>query len=230
MTPKRPGRDPQSTEPSQVPAEATPAPRRSVGGLLAVGVVFAIALVAALWWGVRSARRPGSAPPASSAPPAVADSIAALDPAQAYVRALALGQTHHFDQSLPYFRRALEIPPEAWEPYCDYAIALFQATLQARQHLGWTQSVTRSSFERVAMLHEAARSLDRAESLAKTPADRAYIIAHRARMLSAWGLSWNAVSEFFRGGALDPALVQQARAVADRMRDPVLERREEIPR
>lgn len=148
---------------------------------------------------------------------AAADSIGRLDPFIAYRRALALGERRRFLESLPYFERAASVPTPAWEPHCDYAISLFQATHQVREHLGQARSATRSSFERVQMMHEALRQLALAEERAASPADRAFVIGHRARYLSAWGLRREALDEYRRATALDPAWADAGRVQLERL-------------
>ena len=150
-----------------------------------------------------------------------ADSLAEMPPYEAYRRGLALGEMQLFEESLPYFRRALEVPPPAWQPYCDYAISLFHATHQTRS--GWTEATpaTRSSYERVAMIREAMAQLDLAERLAQTAPDRAFVIALRARYLKVWGLAWDALSEYHRAATLDERHLFQAFELAEVMRDPV---------
>jgi tetratricopeptide (TPR) repeat protein len=163
-----------------------------------------------------------SRPSASRAASSIPDSVARLGPWPAYQRALALSQAHRFAESLPYFRRALETPPTAWEPYRAYAISLFLTTHQVREHLGRPQPVTRSSWERVALMREAARQLDAAARLAGTPKDRAAVAVVQARHLGAWGLSWDALSDYNRAVRDDPAERESALLLAARMRSPVV--------
>jgi tetratricopeptide (TPR) repeat protein len=150
-----------------------------------------------------------------------ADSLAEMAPYEAYQRGLALGESQRFVESLPYFRRALEVPPPAWQPYCDYAISLFHATHQTRA--GWPNArpATRSSYERVAMVREALAQLEVAERLAQTAPDRALVMALRARYLKVWGLAWDALGEYHRAATLDERHLIPAVELAEVMRDPV---------
>jgi tetratricopeptide (TPR) repeat protein len=150
-----------------------------------------------------------------------ADTLAGMPPYDAYQRGLALGQMQRFAESLPYFRRALEVPPPAWQPYCDYAISLFHATHETRHGVPTLRPVTRSSYERVAMIQEALSQLDVAERMAQTAADRAFVIALRARYFKVWGLAWDALSEYHRAASLDERHLLRAFELADVMRDPV---------
>jgi hypothetical protein len=186
-----------------------------VGRTLTAAALAVATLAVATW--LRS--RPAVAPAGPQA--ARPDSIAALEPWPAYQRALALGEVKRFAESLPYFRRALEVPPQAWEPHTAYATSLFQATHEGRAHLGWVQPVTRSSWERAAMMREAARQIEIAERLAKTPRDQAYVISARAQHLAVWGLSWDAMSQYIRATQGAPAESVRVGALAGRMRDPL---------
>jgi hypothetical protein len=185
--------------------------------LLTLAVLGLVAGV--LWW--RMWPRTATTEPPPSAP----DSLAALPPFEAYQQALALGERLHFVESLPYFRRALSDPPDAWQPYAAYGTALFQATHQVRSHRRFAQPVTRSSFERVNLVHEAGEALGRAERLAANPKDRAYVITLRMKHLMAWGLDWDAYSEFSRAEKLDPSLGPQGREIGGRLRNPTARER-----
>jgi hypothetical protein len=126
------------------------------------------------------------------------DSVAAADPFLAYRHALDLGEQQRFTESLPWFRRALSVPTNAWQPHCDFAISLFHAALESRVQRGHGRPVVRSSFERAALLAESARELDAAERLALTPEGKAFVIARRARHLAAFHLTWDAIAEYRR--------------------------------
>ena len=181
-----------------------------------IGVLTALVAAAAAFIGL-----PAVLPsdPVSAAAPAP-DSLSRLDPFEAYAQGRALGEAQRFDESLPYFRRALEVPTDAWQPYCDYAISLFQTTHQVREHRGGKRPVTRSSYERVALMREALRELDRAEQRAGTPSDRGFVIASRARYLKVWGLPWDALSEYYRAGSLEPARMNEAFGLMELMQHP----------
>lgn len=149
------------------------------------------------------------------------DSLATLDPLTAYRRALSLGEQQRFTESLPFFRRALAIPTDAWQPHCDYAISLFHAALESREQRHGLRPAVRSSDERVALMLESARELDRAEELARSEADRAFVVARRARHFAAWGLSWEALLEYTRAARVSPEAAEKAKALLAIMRDPV---------
>jgi hypothetical protein len=82
--------------------------------------------------------------------------------------------------------------------------------------------VTRSSFERVALMRESLAQLDLAMRLAGTPARRALVHANRAHHLVTWGFPREALQEFDLAEAEEPGAW---RAVADglseRLRHPV---------
>jgi hypothetical protein len=179
--------------------------------------VIALAGVAALaWW--RLAPRGPAAPPSGTLP----DSIARLEPYPAYQRATRLGEQRDFAASLPYFQQALSVPPSAWEPYCAYGTSLFHATHQVRVHRGVQQPVTRSSWERVALMNEAARQLDTAERLARTPKEQAFVIAAHAQQVGVWGMPWNAVSEYVRAAVGAPGERLHAGAYLARLEHPLV--------
>jgi hypothetical protein len=169
-------------------------------------------------------------PTPTNATPTPFDSVAASDPFFAYRHALALGEQQRFTESLPWFRRALSEPTNAWQPHCDFAISLFHAALQSRVLRGHGRPVVRSSFERAALIAESSRELDAAERLAMTPEGKAYVIARRARQLAAFHLTWDAITEYRRAAQASraPGVIRSVSRDAEReaarllasMRDP----------
>jgi hypothetical protein len=128
-----------------------------------------------------------------------------MDARQAYLTGVDLNNhLHSSTESLPYFRRALRLRPDLWQVHCDYAAALINSVSEARPGIGAPRSVTRASWERVAMIREGLDELDRAERLAATPPDSAYVIALRAQTFAIWGLSWEGLMEYGRAQRLDP--------------------------
>lgn len=129
-----------------------------------------------------------------------------MDALRAYQTAVDLVKNHgRATESLPYFRRALDLRSDLWQVRCDYGAALMNAVGEALPGPGPTRSTTRSSWERAAMVHEALAELDRAERLAWAAADRAYVVAIRAQALALWGLSWNGLEEYARARQIDPS-------------------------
>jgi hypothetical protein len=165
-----------------------------------------IAILSLLAFGTWIARRRAHERAHAASAHAPIDSVSTLGPFEAYQRALALGQRLRFVESLPYFARAMNDPPNAWQPYAAYGMALFHATHQVRSHRGWPEPVIRSSRERVAMVIEALSRLRRAEELAADPKDRAYVIMQSKQQLVAWGFDWDAYTEWSRAEKLDPSL------------------------
>ena len=182
-------------------------------GLWALGLVLA-ALVAAASAFLATRPRPAAE---------VADPLTGLDAEQALSTGKLLGRQGQASASLPYFRRAIGLVPDRWELRRDYAAALFDAVSEARPSLRVAQSVTRSSWERAAMLHEGLAQLDRAERLAPTAADRAQVIAFRGLAVANWGLNWNGLEEYGRAGQLAPGwteLHKHGAELARVMREP----------
>jgi hypothetical protein len=64
--------------------------------------------------------------------------------------------------------------------------------------------VSRSSWERVALMKESLAEFDIAERLAPTDADRATVRSARGNRLLIWGLLWDAHVEFLAADSLDP--------------------------
>ena len=127
-----------------------------------------------------------------------------MDALQAYLAGVDLARLGQSSESLPYLHRALALRPDLWQVHCDYGAALINSVSEARPGRGGTRrSVTRSSWERAAMIHEGLSELDRAERLASNSLDSAHVIAIRAHALAIWGLSWNGLAEYVRAQRLD---------------------------
>lgn len=166
---------------------------------LVLGAAASVAI--ALWW----AAHPHTVQTRRSE---AADSLAGLDPRQAYVDALRLTQNGRAPESLPYFRRALEgIPGEHVETHLDYSDALHAAARTRRKRGAFLeQSAVRSSVERVEMMKESFRQLDLAETMISAPEDRAFINAARAYRYWEWGFPLEAQDYLRRATALAPNL------------------------
>jgi hypothetical protein len=108
--------------------------------------------------------------------------------------------------SLAYYRRigvllARARAGDPWEYHLEYAVALQGASLSPR---------ARSAVERTGMMFEALAELDRAESAARLPHDRALVIATRGKQLRVWGLPWETLLAFRRAQASDPSWAECA--------------------
>jgi tetratricopeptide (TPR) repeat protein len=134
--------------------------------------------------------------------PATRDAAAALDPLAAYGVGLKLGRAGRYTESLPYFRRAAEAPGgTTWQVRHDS-----NATLESRMIGRFGQRVSRSSVERVAMMHESMRQLDLAETDAGSARDRAFLEAMRGNTLATWGFPLEALACYARALTLDPTM------------------------
>ena len=144
--------------------------------------------------------------PRAPRPPASADPLAGIDPAEAYATALRLGTQGHHLESLPYFRHALGgVRNDFWEIHRNYAAALNNAALQVRGIGGADLPSSRASFERVAMLLESLRQLELAERLAPDARVRATLRDARGGNQELWGLPWDALAEYREAQRLDPS-------------------------
>lgn len=190
--------------PSRVPNRAArpagtegPAPpRRKPGVALAIGAVALAAAAAFALWVALGRRAPSPVDPAAT-----------LDPVVAYNIGLKLGRASRFAESLPYFRRAADAPGgTTWQARHDYSSSLHNATLESRMIGRFGQRVTRSSVERVAMMHESLRQLDLAQAEAGSAHDRAFLEAMRGNTLATWGFPLEALACYGRAVALDPKM------------------------
>jgi tetratricopeptide (TPR) repeat protein len=179
------------TEPDRSRMRPGTMARRRARGVAACAAPAWLALAAAAVWLGSHAR-------------GAADDLAGMDAVQAYRRATELTERHHAAESLPCFRRALELRPDVWQIRCDYAAALVNAAGEARPGPGRALGVNRSSWERAGLMHAALAELDRAERLAPAPADRAVVVGVRAQTLALWGMGWNGLAEYRRALELEP--------------------------
>jgi tetratricopeptide (TPR) repeat protein len=139
--------------------------------------------------------------------PAARDGAAALDPSAAYEIGLKLGRAGRYTESLPYFRRAAEAPGgTTWQVRHDYSSTLHNATLESRMLGRFGQRISRSSVERVAMMHESLRQLDLAEADAGSRRDQAFLEAMRGNTLATWGFPLDALACYARALTLDPTM------------------------
>ena len=157
-------------------SSAAPAKPRAVRWLPGVVVALVLALPA-VWLVSRTPRRH----------PGVVDPLAAIGVAEAHERGMDLARGGDPLGAVPYFRRVMELRPDSWNAHENLAGALGNGVMQARKHLGHAEIGTRSSVERVAMMREALRHTEVAESLAQTPTDRATVLFERGRALRTWG-------------------------------------------
>lgn len=195
MSRRRPSRVPNRAARPATSAGPAP-PRRKPGVALAVGAVALVAAAALALWFARGGRAPAPVDPA-----------AALDPMVAYNIGLRLGRVNRFAESLPYFRRAADVPGgTTWQARHDYSSSLHNATLESRMIGRFGQRVTRSSVERVAMMHESLRQLDLAQADAGSAHDRAFLEAMRGNTLATWGFPLEALACYGRAVALDPKM------------------------
>jgi hypothetical protein len=148
------------------------------------------------------------------------DSLAALDPTEAYRRGYERLKARSAYESLPFFRRAIAGRPDDWGLRVNAAVALSDAALEARSVRGSVRLKSASSFERIALMREALANQDRAEALANTPDRRARAIAARAHLLVVWGFPRDALAEFRRASALDPQWGSLASDLEALLRDP----------
>lgn len=190
-------------------AQAAPGPSRRLARrtatVLYVGLALAGALVAALL-AVRWQHH---------APQPAAGALAGVDPRVALSTALTLGRDGRHLASLPYFRRALESTGDSWEPHVDYATALFNASFQIAVRAHVPCAVTRSSWERIALVREAMQQIDIAERLARQPQELALVQVRRAMLMRVWGLPWEALLSYRRAQASAPEWVDLGRQTDD---------------
>jgi len=150
------------------------------------------------------------------------DTLATLDPTEAYRRAVELVKQHRAFESLPYFRRARAGRAGDWRLHVNYSGALHDATLESKGAYGIAVPVTRNCLERVALQREALAEFDEAEKLAPGPRERALVTALRGQRLATWGFALEARAEFVRAAALDPSwnvvLTSMDRRLADPMK------------
>jgi len=178
------------------PAERPAATRRGPGVAWALAAAAALTALGLAWWLGRGGapRRPG-------------DPAAGLDPVAAYEAGIRLGREERYTESLPYFRRAAEAPGgSTWQVHHDYSSSLHNAALESRKVGRYGQRVTRSSVERVAIMHESFRQLDLARAVAGSRRDQAFIEAMRGNTLVTWGFPLDALACYGRALALDPTM------------------------
>lgn len=185
--------------------------RRPRAAAILIGALLVVAVSIAGWLAGRG-----------SAPRVAVDSLAALDPTEAYRQGYELLKARQAYESLPYFRRAIAGRPDDWRLRVNAAVAMSDAALEARSVRGSIRLKTASSFERIALMREALAQQDRAEALATSPGDRARAIAARAHVLVVWGFPRDALAEFRRAGTLDPQWASLASDLEAQLRDPTM--------
>ncbi len=160
----------------------------------------AVAALALFWVGHRAPPPPG----ARELAPPLPDSIRALSPEEAYRRASLLARTDP-DAALPCCRRALDDPSLELLVRLAYAAAYQNKVALNVVHRGVPGPALRSSPERIALLREALRQLDRAAALAETSEQAALVHATYARLFLMWGMPWDALAEFRNASRIQPA-------------------------
>jgi hypothetical protein len=161
-------------------------------------------------------RAPAHAEPFPSAPAAAASRLPSpgtLSLEQAYATAARLVGARRHLESLPYFRRMIELlPNEDWSLRHDYANALQGGSMEGRVILGIPIRAARSSFESIGLMQQALAELDRAQRLAPSPRAEATVHLARARQLGAWGLPWDAFAEARAAAGADRSWARAALA------------------
>jgi tetratricopeptide (TPR) repeat protein len=164
--------------------------RRAVPAIAGVVVIVLVALAALVW----RSMAPRPAP-------------AAMDPESAwaeYRTGVALGQQGRHLEGIPHLRRALESQVDFWAFHADYGTALFNASFEIGSRAGAPCAVTRSSWERIAMIREAMSQFEIAERLAPEPRERAQVEIRRADLARTWGLPLDALVAYRRAEAILP--------------------------
>lgn len=162
----------------------------------------------------------------SHSAPAGPDAAAAVPPSEAYRRAVELSSEKRFRESVIYYRRALgHAHPDFSDLHLNYALALYDLTVQYTVRAGRVSPATRSSVERIELSREAFEELDRAAQLAATPAALARVLSFRANMQLLWGFPWDALQSYRAAQHADstnPALAERANRFVAVMRTPSL--------
>jgi hypothetical protein len=147
----------------------------------------ALALAAATACSPAGERRPAVSPIAQP------DRFAAMHPETIYNTAVRLVEQDRDEESLPWFRASLaRVREDFWQLHFNYFAALRNTALEDTVRLGLRLPALRSSAERVALMREALRELDRAEALAPNPDVLAMVRVQRARAMRIWGMAWEA--------------------------------------
>ena len=134
-------------------------------------------------------------------------SVALLDPAHAYARALELSRAGRYIESVPYFQRALAVPGGAAAGVRDnYTAALHNAALHSRKVVRSGRPTSRSSIERVLLTSEWLRHLDRLDAEPGPAPRRAFLLEVRSSTLATWGFPLDALEAHRRARALDPTI------------------------
>jgi len=157
-----------------------------------------------------------SAPPS----PATVSEIERLTGRTAYERAVDSAQAGQILGSLPYFRRAASLEPQAPHVHLDYGRALFATGYERRAD---SQSPLRSSVERVAMMREALHEMELADQPSAPRPLRAEALGTTGEMLMLWGFPVEGFAMYRQAEDAEPANRERAlraRASAMVLRDP----------
>jgi hypothetical protein len=118
-----------------------------------------------------------------------------MEARDAYERGMALAAQGRHTESTAFFRRALQLRPDLWHVQFDYSTALANATVEVAPHRGIQGPVTRSSWERVAMIREAMVHMAAAEAVAPDGVRKALSRQRLASFLAVWELQWDVLHE-----------------------------------
>ena len=160
-------------------------------------------------------------PRAPSVAPSPTSGMETIPPREAYERALRLEAAGRHVESLPYFRAAAAAGQRdiQWL-HTDYAAALYNGCFQVRDRPRTV--ATRSSFERVAIMHESLREMRLAAQF-DTLWARAELLEREGNMVQTWGFVWEAYFRFRaaqQADSVSPRDVTHAHAFMVLMRHP----------
>jgi hypothetical protein len=127
-----------------------------------------------------------------------------LPAAAAAESARVMFEAHRFYEAVPYARRVSRLAPLDFDFHARFAATLNNAAIQGRVRDGIPIPCTRSSVERMGLLHDAIAELDRAEQAATDEEARCSAAASRAEMLAVWGFARESYAEYRRANEIHP--------------------------
>jgi hypothetical protein len=133
------------------------------------------------------------------------DPLGGMDAQAAYERGIALAQQGRHTESLVFLRHAVRTRPDLWQTQFDYGTALANSSVEIAPHRHLPGPVSRSSWERVAMMREAQEHLAGSEALAADARQHGLSIRRIGTLVGSWGLEWDAVRAFQLAMIADPA-------------------------
>lgn len=111
--------------------------------------------------------------------------------------AIERAQSRRFLESLPYFRRELQLlDHDVWGLHYDFATVLNDAAFEERVRRGVSVRATRGTLERAALVRESLQELDRAEASVSRRDDLARVRERRAHILWSWGFRWDGIAGY----------------------------------